>query len=216
MPSLPTEVWEMIALDLCGNDKVRFLLVVPSQWKEGDHYLRVQALQDCLCMQVNLALCSKAMLPLLYKGSVMVRLDKPKGERPLTQFTRCLSQQPAGISHLNLYTDGSVRGTRKLIDLRCAHTMQTCLHGAGHCMSMPLLCQCQTHKMGHDISICCLLTQSADQTAPPVPGRSCFLPAGAAASCYAAAKSHHFGQPPGGQRRWLPERELECPEAAVS
>ena len=44
------------------------------------------------------------------------------------------------------------RRTRKLIDLRCAHTLHTCLHGAGHCVSMPLLCQCKTHKVGPDLN----------------------------------------------------------------
>ena len=72
-------------------------------------------------MQVNLALCCKAMLPLLWTGFVSVRLDKPSGERPITQLSRCLAKQPNGVSHLRLYSQGEQRGTRKLIDLRCAH-----------------------------------------------------------------------------------------------
>ena len=35
------------------------------------------SLQDCMCMQVNLALCCKAMLPTLCMGHVSVNHDKP-------------------------------------------------------------------------------------------------------------------------------------------
>ena len=59
-----------------------------------------------MCMQGNLALCCKAMLPLLYMGFVRVRLDKAEGERPLSRFTRCLSQQPDGVVHLKLFSNG--------------------------------------------------------------------------------------------------------------
>ena len=75
-------------------------------------------------MQVRLALCCKALLPILCKGFVRVRLDKPKGERSLIQLTRCLSQQPGDVSHLKLFSRMPMRGIRKLIDLRCAHAMQ--------------------------------------------------------------------------------------------
>ena len=40
----------------------------------------------------------------------MARLDKPKGEMPFTKFTRCLSQQLNGVSHLRLYSNGDRRG----------------------------------------------------------------------------------------------------------
>ena len=90
-------------------------------------------------MQVNLALCCKGMLPVLYKGFVSVRLDKPKGERPLSQLARCLSQQPDGVSHLKLFAAVHRRDTCDtcdLIDLRCVHALQPCWHGPGYCMDM--------------------------------------------------------------------------------
>jgi hypothetical protein len=111
---------ERIALQLAGNDKVRTLFV-PSEWN-ANHDSWMLVLQVCLCMQVNLALCCKAMLPVLYKGFVSVGLDKPKRERPLLQLSRCLSQQPDGVSHLKLFSStGFRRDTRQLIELRCAY-----------------------------------------------------------------------------------------------
>ena len=78
-------------------------------------------------MQGNLALCCKAMLPLLYKGIVSVRLDhhddEAEGEKPLSQLTRCLSQQPDGVSHLELFSIKLRHDTCDLIDLRCAHAL---------------------------------------------------------------------------------------------
>ena len=90
-----------------------------------------------MCLQANLALCCKAMLPILCMGHVRVRLDEPDGGMPLTQLTRCLTKQPDGVSHLDLFTDEYLRGTRKLIDLRCAHTVQACLQCAWFRMCLP-------------------------------------------------------------------------------
>ena len=96
-------------------------------------------------MQVDLALCCKAMLPLLCTGHVGVHLYKRDGGRALTQATRCLLQQPDGVSHLKLYAQGSIRGTRQLIDLGCAHALQTLPAWAYHC-PIALLCQCLHQK----------------------------------------------------------------------
>ena len=90
-----------------------------------------------MCLQVNLALCCKGMLPILYMGHVSVRLYEEDKGRPLTQLTRCLKKQPDGVSHLELFSHDSMRGTHQLIDLRCAAS----LHGAGSCMCLPSLCQ---------------------------------------------------------------------------
>ena len=51
--------------------------------------------------QVNLALCCKAMLPVLCMGHVSARLDKPN--KPLTQLTRRLAKQPNDVLHLQLF-----------------------------------------------------------------------------------------------------------------
>ena len=76
-----------------------------------------------MCMQVNLVLSCKAMLPLLWTGHVSASLDTPNGGRPLTQLSRRLAKHPNGVSHLALISPCAMgwRGTRKLPDLRCAH-----------------------------------------------------------------------------------------------
>ena len=63
MTSLPSEVLEMIALNLYGNDKVR-PMPVPSQ-REGTI---TSGYERCSCMQVNMALYCKTLLPVLYKA----------------------------------------------------------------------------------------------------------------------------------------------------
>ena len=182
-------------------------------------------------MQVNLALCCKARLPVLYKGNVSARLDKLDGGSHLSQFTQILSQQPNGVSHLKLFSagwplpqpnygshvgpTGNCRDTRDLIDLRYAQS-RPCRHDPGCCMGMALLCQCQTQRVSKQYQCGCLLTQSAVKAAQAVPGQCCIVPAGSAASRDAATVSPHREQPPEGQRRWLPGRELECPGGAVS
>ena len=94
-----------------------------------------------MCKQVNLALCTKALLPVLYKGLVSVELDKPGDEMPLTQLTRCLSQQPDGVSQLKLFSSRLRRDAYDLIDLRCAHALRPCRHARYSRMGMALLCQ---------------------------------------------------------------------------
>ena len=84
------------------------------------------SLQNCLGMQAHLALCCKALLPVLGMGHVRVNLDKPASGRPLLKATRCLTKQPSGASHLEVfswvgYCQEKWLGTRHLIDLRCAH-----------------------------------------------------------------------------------------------
>ena len=78
-------------------------------------------------MQIHLALCCKALLPILRMGHVRVNLDKHKSGRPPLNATRCLiMKQPSGASHLEVfswvgYCQEKWLGTRHLIDLRCAH-----------------------------------------------------------------------------------------------
>ena len=74
-------------------------------------------------MQVHLALCCKAMLPLLWTGHVSASLHTPNGGRPLTQLSRRLARHPDGVSHLALFSPNAMdwRGVRKLVDLGCAH-----------------------------------------------------------------------------------------------
>ena len=78
----PSMCWRGSRFSSRGNDKVRTLFV-PSEWN-ANHDSWMLVLQVCLCMQVNLALCCKAMLPVLYKGFVSVGLDKPKAREALT------------------------------------------------------------------------------------------------------------------------------------
>ena len=77
-----------------------------------------------MCPQANLALCCKAMLPILCMGHVSARLDKADGGRPLTQLSHCLREQPNGVSHLRLASQDAICGTHQLVNLRCAHTVQ--------------------------------------------------------------------------------------------
>jgi hypothetical protein len=164
-----------------------------------------------VCVQVNLALCCKGMLPTLCMGTVSARLsyrreyshddsnsddeidnrpDRPDSQRLFEQLARSLSQQPDGVSHLKLSSSGkNKRGTRNLIQFRCAHAMQTCLHGAGRCLQHAL-CH-DTYKVKGDIIVAVLLTQSAVQPAEAVPGQHYLVPAVAAASRHAAAESVH-------------------------
>ena len=118
------------------------------------------------------------MLPTLCRGTVSARLDGPhnwdeddcevatededededeeedeEDESPVAQLTRCLLKQPHGVLHLRLFSDHQQEnkmGTRALIDLRCAHTMHTyaCMELALPELSMILLCQCNTHRVG--------------------------------------------------------------------
>ncbi len=82
------------------------------------------SLQDRFGMQAHLALCCKALLPILGVGHVRVRLDTPGPGRPLLNATRCLTKQPSGAVHLDVVSWTGHLGTactRHLIDLRCAH-----------------------------------------------------------------------------------------------
>ena len=137
-------------------------------------------------MQVNLALCCKAMLPLLWTGVVSVRLDKPGGGRSVTQLSRCLAQHPDGVSHLRLFTKGNWRHTRKLIDLRCAHAAAQVLEVAWAC---PRCASASIQNtLGGDLSqLWCVLSQSAVQPAPAVPEQRRYLPASPPAGCLAIA-----------------------------
>ena len=92
-----------------------------------------------LHVQVNLALCCKAMLPVLCIGTVSVWLDHSSGVRPLAQLSSCLRKQPDGVSSLSLISLGKIRSTHHLVDLRCAHGLQASLYGAGFAWTSPLL-----------------------------------------------------------------------------
>ena len=94
-----------------------------------------------MCLQARLALCCKAMLPILCAGHVSVRLDKP--DEPSTQLTRCLERQPDGVSHLELWGTGNHPGINQLIDLRCART------GRLACMVLGFACARLCHVDAH-------------------------------------------------------------------
>ena len=84
------------------------------------------SLQYCFGMQTHLAMCCKSLLPILGMGHVRVNLDKPASGRPLLKATRCLTKQPGGASHLEVFSWASYcekiwLSTRNLIDLRWAH-----------------------------------------------------------------------------------------------
>ena len=179
--SLPQDVVENIVKHLLGNDKVRSLPVPgPSQleyWgNTGYECCRIN-----MCVQVNLALSCKGMLPYLCMGHVSVRLDKP-GQRPLTQLNRCLKKQPDGVSHLKLFSLTLLHSTRQLIHLRCAHVVQAFAHGAGYCMCLPWVCQSidsQHTGRGPVLmllcanAVCCQTCASCTWTASPFPCRRC-------------------------------------------
>ena len=94
-------------------------------------------------MQARLAVCCKALLPILGMGHVRVNLDTPGSpERPLLNATRCLTKQPGGVSHLELYAwdayeDYERPGTGHLVNLRCAHAPMWCWSMQG----VPLPCR---------------------------------------------------------------------------
>ena len=94
-----------------------------------------------MCVQIHLAVCCKATLPILCMGHVRVRTDNDARKRHLLQAKRCLAKQPGGVSHLevssNDLSDSEVsedsEATQKtqkigyayldnrcLVDLRCA------------------------------------------------------------------------------------------------
>ena len=130
LTSLPEGVVEMIINHLHGNDKVS-ALPIPLQ----NRGLLVKLKNSFGQLQAHLALCCKALLPILGMGHVRVNLDAHKNTRPLLNANRGLRKQPNGASHLHMFSfDGYCGticfGTRRLIDLRCAHA--PC--GAGACM----------------------------------------------------------------------------------
>ena len=55
----------------------------------------------CTGVQVNLALCCKAMLRILFMGHVAVG-PSANAKRPLLKITRGLSDQPSGVTHLDI------------------------------------------------------------------------------------------------------------------
>ena len=83
-------------------------------------------------MQSHLALCCKATLPILCMGHVTLNTDKHQGERPLLQAAHCLTNQPSGVSHLEVWSrsvdieDGTRRVVTRFVvsahnlNLRCA------------------------------------------------------------------------------------------------
>ena len=83
-------------------------------------------LRLCTGVQIHLAVCCKATLPILCMGHVRVRTDEHGIERPLLQATRCLTKQPGDVSHLEVSPRdvGHYRlGAHTLVDLRCAYAV---------------------------------------------------------------------------------------------
>ena len=98
-------------------------------------------------LQANLAMCCKAMLPILCVGTVDAWLDNRQRSQTdmdaaLVRLSRFLERQPSTVSNLNILVFGKYNDMRRLIDLRCAHTVLACMHDAGICVCRPCLCQC--------------------------------------------------------------------------
>ena len=96
-----------------------------------------------LGMQAHLALCCKALLPILGMGHVRVNLGTPGSGTHLLNATRYLTKQPDGVSHLDVHSlednEGPERpGTGHLIDLRCADACMWCWSVQG--VAPALLC----------------------------------------------------------------------------
>lgn len=95
-------------------------------------------------MQAHLAFSCKALLPILSMGHVRLNADEPESRTSLLNATRCLKKQPGGVSHLEVVTaHGGFRGklsfgTRRVIDLRCAHAAM-CVHGGGPTHAVPYM-----------------------------------------------------------------------------
>ena len=88
-------------------------------------------------------------------GPLSVRLDKP-GQKHLPQLNRCLKKQPDGVSHLKLFsTLVQVRSIRKLIYLRCAHTVQACRLYAGFAWARPRCgnAPIRKHRVGNSANV---------------------------------------------------------------
>ena len=82
-------------------------------------------------MQAHLALCCKAMLPIISMGHLVVRAPgNLYGGRPIRQVTRLLTKQPGNVSHLELRAWDHILGTGRLIELRCTPTLCAWPHGA--------------------------------------------------------------------------------------
>ena len=96
----------------------------------------------CFGMQAHLAFSCKALLPILGMGRVRVDVNEHRSRTSLLNATRCLKKQPSGVSHLEVVTaHGGFRGklsfgTRRVIDLRCAHAAM-CVHGGGPNHAVP-------------------------------------------------------------------------------
>ena len=109
-----------------------------------------------MCLQANLALCCKALLPTRCIACVYARLDNCKTNEHLTQLTRCLKKHPDGVSHLVLLSQDSMRGIHQLIDLRCAHAVQALLAWCWD-LHVPALAVPQhhitTHRVGTGVEV---------------------------------------------------------------
>ena len=115
-----------------------------------------------MCLQVNLALCCKAMLPILYMGHVSVTLHEDDNGRPLTRLSRRLKNQRGGVSHLevvgqrNIIAPGPPCEARGLIDLRCAqhaHMLASTVAGVSMCLPSPYQCLHSLHSGLESVSM---------------------------------------------------------------
>ena len=96
----------MIVNHVHGNDKVCCLPVPPQLGAVMSEHARIKL---CTGVQIHLALCCKATLPILSMGHVRVGIDEHgrdehERERPLLQAARCLTKQPSDVSHLEVWS----------------------------------------------------------------------------------------------------------------
>ena len=134
---------ELVVSHLYGDDKVGLLPVLNNK----ETHVSGWSLRSCFGMQAHLALCCKALLPILCMGHVAINVDKHGSARHLLNATRCLRKQPSGASHPEIFSRDARNfggtlcfGTRRLIDLRCAHASIWCwcVHGRLPCCAMAM------------------------------------------------------------------------------
>ena len=120
LTALPQEVLEMVVNKLQVDDKVCSVPApVPSCVTEERSILSCSNC-GCVAVQNQLAVCCKAMLPVLSMGHVRLTIDPMNGSSPLLPLTRRVTtRQPSGVSHLEVTSiDGRRRHMHRLMEVR--------------------------------------------------------------------------------------------------
>ena len=175
LTSLPQAVMETIVSLLPKTDKVCSCLSL------GNRVSQQERFRVCMGVQIDLALCCKATLPILCMGHVRVTINPLVCKRALLQLTRCLTEHPSGVLHLELNSFPQRSSIHGLTDLRCACA---CCVALMHARGRACCAAAHTQHHGWDClrmsvladAACCQTCASCSCATLPSPRRRCSQP----------------------------------------